>query len=59
MQILSDICQGVWYMHRMGVAHRDLKVENILLKDQRFRVADFGSAVTTDSFLIWKEIEQI
>lgn len=31
-------------MHKLGIAHRDLKVENILLNDGKFKLADFGSA---------------
>lgn len=53
LNIMREICQGVQYMHYKGMAHRDLKVENILLKDQKFKVADFGSAERKESFLIW------
>lgn len=40
-------------MHDNGVSHRDLKVENILLKDQKFKLADFGSCETSDNFIKW------
>jgi len=33
-------------MHAKGIAHRDLKVENVLLHDGKFKLADFGSAST-------------
>ena len=31
-------------MHSKGIAHRDIKVENILLNDKLFKLCDFGSA---------------
>ncbi len=31
-------------MHERGIAHRDLKVENVLRKGESWKVADFGSA---------------
>ena len=46
-------------MHIKGTAHRDLKVENILLKNQKFKVADFGSAEKEDSFVIWEKISKL
>jgi serine/threonine protein kinase len=46
-------------MHNKGISHRDLKVENILLKHQKFKVADFGSAETSDNFLKWGNLENM
>lgn len=47
-QIRSWLVQILWafkYMHGVGVVHRDLKCENILLTDNyNVRVADFGFA---------------
>lgn len=31
-------------MHSRGVAHRDLKIENVLLEDKKFKLCDFGSS---------------
>ena len=28
----------------MGISHRDIKIENILFHDNKFKIADFGSA---------------
>ena len=43
---LKQILQGVHYLHAMGVVHRDLKLENILLKRRldsyEVKIADFG-----------------
>jgi serine/threonine protein kinase len=44
-----EMLQGVQYMHRHRIAHRDLSLENILLKDGTVRVMDFGMAVCSHS----------
>ena len=31
-------------MHSKGIAHRDIKIENILLNNKKFKLCDFGSA---------------
>jgi AP2-associated kinase len=31
-------------MHEKGIAHRDIKVENVLLHNKKFKLCDFGSA---------------
>lgn len=31
VHILIDICKGLEHMHSLGISHRDIKVENILL----------------------------
>ena len=46
-------------MHQQGVSHRDIKVENILLKDSKFKIADFGSAETEDNFLDWTRVNKL
>jgi protein-serine/threonine kinase len=43
---LNDIMAGISYVHSKGVAHRDLKLENILLDvDYSALISDFGFAV--------------
>lgn len=41
---MRDIVNGVTHMHKKGIAHRDLKVENVLQHDSTFKLCDFGSA---------------
>merc|ERR1719204_2865268 len=40
-----EILQAVSYLHRHRIGHRDLSLENILLKGDSVRVMDFGMAV--------------
>lgn len=40
-----QLCEAVSYCHSQGVAHRDLKVENLLLdQDGMLKITDFGQA---------------
>lgn len=45
-QIIFQIMQGVRYLHNLGIVHRDLKLENIMmshLKDNAVpKIVDFG-----------------
>ncbi|CAK8688431.1 unnamed protein product [Clavelina lepadiformis] len=44
--MFRDILSGVHFIHSRGVAHRDLKCENILLsKGNQAKLSDFGFAV--------------
>jgi len=42
--ILLEISKGLKFMHEKNIAHRDLKIENVLLEDKKFKLCDFGSS---------------
>lgn len=43
---LKQILEGVSYLHSLGLAHRDLKLDNcVLTKEGILKIIDFGSAV--------------
>ena len=40
----GQICAAVSYLHKKDIIHRDLKPGNILLKENRVKICDFGGA---------------
>jgi serine/threonine protein kinase len=41
--LFKQLVQGVAYLHANGIAHRDIKLENLLLtKDSKLKITDFG-----------------
>ncbi|XP_064414743.1 eukaryotic translation initiation factor 2-alpha kinase 1 [Latimeria chalumnae] len=50
LEIFRQLLEGVSYIHKMGVLHRDLKPRNIFLNgpDCQVRIGDFGLACTDD-----------
>ncbi|KAG7386667.1 hypothetical protein PHYPSEUDO_015451 [Phytophthora pseudosyringae] len=42
---LLDVLSGLRFLHSHGIAHRDVSLENILLRDGRAVIADFGLCV--------------
>lgn len=44
VQILHQVFTAVAYLHSRGIAHRDIKPQNILLKGDCVKLTDFGTA---------------
>jgi len=44
-----QLCQAVQYLHNHNLCHRDVSLENILLKSGTIRLMDFGMAVQRHS----------
>ncbi|KAJ4968144.1 hypothetical protein NE237_014845 [Protea cynaroides] len=42
--LMSQVLQGLAYMHKNGYFHRDLKPENLLVTNDVIKIADFGLA---------------
>ena len=46
--VMRQLIDGIQYVHAKGVAHRDLKAENVLLAEKgsldKVKIADFGLA---------------
>lgn len=44
-----QLLQGVTYLHKHCIGHRDISLENVLLCDSTVRLMDFGQSVRTHS----------
>jgi tRNA A-37 threonylcarbamoyl transferase component Bud32 len=50
IDIVSQVCDALYYAHSHGVVHRDIKPGNIMvLENGRVKVTDFGIARATES----------
>lgn len=51
MYIVREIAQALLHLHKKNISHRDLKLENVLLHDKKFKLCDFGSATKVNNQL--------
>lgn len=56
-QIFRQIATALYYLHSMGIYHRDIKLENILInKDMTIKLIDFGFCTYSDPDSLLKTI---
>ncbi|EGZ25089.1 hypothetical protein PHYSODRAFT_326158 [Phytophthora sojae] len=49
LSVLSQVAAGLAFLHRHGIAHRDVSLENIMLHRGRCKLGDFGLATRARS----------
>lgn len=47
-ELFRQILEGLDYMHSVRIAHRDIKLENVLLVDNTAKISDFGHSIEVE-----------
>lgn len=56
---MAEIVLILEFLHANGIAHRDVKPENILLtKDRHLKFIDFGTSIVYDYKMLKKELAE-
>ncbi len=50
-KILSDILKALKFLHSQNLAHRDIKLDNILLYHSKWYLTDFGLVISENDFV--------
>jgi protein-serine/threonine kinase len=59
-RLFAQLISGVGYLHKKGIVHRDLKLENLLLdRNRNIIITDFGFANTFDPIEDLTEEEEL
>lgn len=57
LKIASQLLENVILFHQKGIVHRDLRIPNILMKDEQLYIIDFGLAVYMKCDVDFNEID--
>ncbi|KAG3006953.1 hypothetical protein JG687_00010138 [Phytophthora cactorum] len=49
LSVLSQVAMGLAFLHKHGIAHRDISLENIMLHRGRCKIGDYGLATRARS----------
>ena len=48
LELIVQLLNAIFYLHRRGIVHRDLKPANVLIENGQVKVLDFGLSVMQD-----------